>query len=87
MRNICLNFFFSVYVKPKTIQNLLNMLVQLTLQFMSHLTILFFGPFFGRIVTLREKGVKRCINYSFSEKNAMLFAAKTVLYEDYIGKI
>jgi hypothetical protein len=29
-------FFFLVYVKPKTIQNLLNMLVQLTLQFMSH---------------------------------------------------
>ena len=34
-----------------------------------------------------KKGVKWGINYNFFEKTIMIFAAKTVLYEDYIGKI
>ena len=34
-----------------------------------------------------KKGVKWGINYNFSEKTTTIFAEKTVLYEDFIGKI
>jgi hypothetical protein len=34
-----------------------------------------------------KKGVKWDINYNFSEKTTMIFVAKTVLYEAFIGKI
>jgi hypothetical protein len=34
-----------------------------------------------------KKCVKWGINYNFSEKTTIIFAAKTVLYEDFIGKI
>ena len=34
-----------------------------------------------------KKGVKLGINYNFSEKIIMIFVAKTVLYEGFIGKI
>ena len=36
----------------------------------------------------RKKGARWGIkNYNFSEKTIMIFAAKTVLYEDFIEKI
>ena len=34
-----------------------------------------------------KKGVKWDINYNFSEKATMIFVAKTVLYENFTGKI
>jgi hypothetical protein len=42
---------------------------------------------FIKFIHYGKKGVKRGINYNFSEKTVMIFVAKTVLYEDFIGKI
>ena len=41
----------------------------------------------GRESTLREKGVKRDINYYFSRATTMPIAAETILCKYVIGKV